>query len=83
MPKYQDGLKPFTVTFKTDEKYLCEFAYSHASPSLWVKDLIIREYRKQYSEQVSQMISPPNLQRVIEPTKEETSNTNKFFDYLE
>ena len=40
-----DDLKPVKITWKTDEKWLHDYVWEHSSPSAWLKDLAIAEYK--------------------------------------
>jgi len=54
-----DGLKGFKVTWKKDEKWLCDYAWEHSSPPAWIKDLIKAEYKRTHGETSVQEVQKP------------------------
>lgn len=49
--KPEDELKPVKITFKKDEKWLHKYINDHSSPSAWMKDLAIADYKRKINEE--------------------------------
>ncbi|MSS07036.1 hypothetical protein FYJ38_00085 [Clostridium sp. WB02_MRS01] len=46
-----DDLKPVKITWKADEKWLHDYVWEHSSPSAWLKDLAIEDYKRKNAEE--------------------------------
>ena len=40
-------VKPTKLSYKEEEGWIRDYVHSHSSPSGWLKDLIIKEYKRE------------------------------------
>jgi hypothetical protein len=61
-----DELKAIKITWKSDEKWLHDYAYQQSSPAAWVKDLMKADYKKNHAEELQKINTDNNLFKFLD-----------------